>query len=74
MTVRIPLAFLLGHLIQFRHSGAEKYTMGLPSDILQMNIGQIFQTSAIPTHDLSGQTIIVTGANTGLGLEAAKHL
>jgi retinol dehydrogenase-12 len=26
-----------------------------------------------PTQSLSGQTIIVTGANTGLGLEAARH-
>ena len=26
-----------------------------------------------PTHDLSGQTIIVTGANVGLGFEAARH-
>jgi NAD(P)-dependent dehydrogenase (short-subunit alcohol dehydrogenase family) len=27
-----------------------------------------------PNDDFSGQTIIVTGANTGLGLEAARHL
>ena len=26
-----------------------------------------------PTKDFSGQTIIVTGSNTGLGLEAARH-
>lgn len=26
-----------------------------------------------PEHDFSGQTIIVTGANVGLGLEAARH-
>lgn len=26
-----------------------------------------------PTSDFTGQTIIVTGANTGLGLEAARH-
>ena len=48
--------------------------MGLPSDILQMNIGQIFQTPFVPSVDLAGQAIIVTGANTGLGFEAAKHL
>ena len=26
-----------------------------------------------PTESFEGQTIIVTGANTGLGLEAARH-
>ena len=26
-----------------------------------------------PKHSLSGQTVIVTGSNTGLGLEAARH-
>jgi retinol dehydrogenase-12 len=27
----------------------------------------------LPTRDFSGQTIIVTGSNTGMGLEAARH-
>ena len=36
--------------------------------------GQLCQTPILPTADLTGQTIIVTGANTGLGLEASKHL
>jgi retinol dehydrogenase 12 len=36
--------------------------------------GQLFQTPTLPKTDLTGQTIIVTGANTGLGLEASKHL
>ncbi|KAH7389120.1 hypothetical protein BKA64DRAFT_130318 [Cadophora sp. MPI-SDFR-AT-0126] len=31
------------------------------------------QTIPIPTQSFSGQTIIVTGSNTGLGLEAARH-
>ncbi|KAI9750398.1 MAG: hypothetical protein M1815_001839 [Lichina confinis] len=35
---------------------------------------QLFVTPPYPTHDFSGQTIIVTGSNTGLGLEAARHL
>jgi retinol dehydrogenase-12 len=35
---------------------------------------QLFVTLPKPTKDFSGQTIIVTGSNTGLGLEAARHL
>ena len=34
---------------------------------------QLFVTLPYPTHSFSGQTIIVTGSNTGLGLEAARH-
>ena len=34
---------------------------------------QLFLTLPNPTADHSGQTIIVTGANVGLGLEAARH-
>jgi retinol dehydrogenase-12 len=35
---------------------------------------QLFVTLPTPITDFSGQTIIVTGSNTGLGLEAARHL
>ena len=34
---------------------------------------QLFLSLPYPTADHSGQTIIVTGANVGLGLEAARH-
>jgi retinol dehydrogenase-12 len=34
---------------------------------------QYFSTIPYPTHDFTGQYVIVTGANTGLGLEAARH-
>jgi len=34
---------------------------------------QLFETPPYPTEDFTGKTIIVTGANTGLGLEAARH-
>jgi NAD(P)-dependent dehydrogenase (short-subunit alcohol dehydrogenase family) len=35
---------------------------------------QFFQRIPGPTSNFSGQTIIITGSNTGLGLEAARHL
>ncbi|RMY39361.1 hypothetical protein D0866_01980 [Hortaea werneckii] len=34
---------------------------------------QFFITPTYPTQDCSGQTIIVTGSNTGLGKEAVRH-
>ncbi|KAI9702763.1 MAG: hypothetical protein M1836_007977 [Candelina mexicana] len=34
---------------------------------------QLFTKPPYPTHDFSNQTVIVTGSNIGLGLEAARH-
>jgi retinol dehydrogenase 12 len=34
---------------------------------------QFFVTPPYPTHDFTGQTVIVTGSNAGLSLEAARH-
>ncbi|KAI1118994.1 NAD(P)-binding protein [Nemania sp. NC0429] len=34
---------------------------------------QLFVTPKAPKHSFAGQTIIITGANSGLGLEAARH-
>lgn len=47
--------------------------MPAPSDILQFVRGQLFETPTLPKHSFAGQTIVVTGANTGLGLQCAKH-
>jgi NAD(P)-dependent dehydrogenase (short-subunit alcohol dehydrogenase family) len=47
--------------------------MSLLSIIPQFIWRQLFTTPPAPTKDCSGKTVIVTGANTGLGLEAARH-
>jgi len=41
--------------------------------VTQTLYSQLFFTPPYPTHDLTGQTVIVTGSNVGLGLEAARH-
>ena len=43
------------------------------SVLLHFLYSQWFVTPAYPKTDFTGQTIIVTGANVGLGLEAARH-
>jgi retinol dehydrogenase 12 len=39
----------------------------------QFFYSQYFVTPLYPDYDFTGQTVIVTGSNTGLGLEAARH-
>ena len=40
----------------------------------QLFYSQMFVQISPPTGDFSGQTVIVTGSNSGLGYEAVKHL
>ncbi|VUC37205.1 unnamed protein product [Clonostachys rosea] len=42
--------------------------------LLSFVYSQLFVEPPIPDHDFSGQTFVITGGNTGLGLEAARHL
>ena len=44
------------------------------SDISQFLGGQLFGRPYVPAVDLSEKTIVVTGGNTGVGFECAKHL
>lgn len=43
-------------------------------EVCKMLIGQAFGKTWIPDIDFTGKTMVVTGANTGLGLECVKHL
>ena len=44
------------------------------SEVIKMLVGQAFGRTWVPETNLKEKTIVVTGANTGLGLECAKHL
>jgi len=48
-------------------------TMASMAMILNFLYEQLIISLPYPTTDLSGQTIIVTGSNVGLGFEAARH-
>ena len=41
---------------------------------LSLMYSQLFVTMPVPTQSFSGQTVIVTGSNAGLGKEAANHI
>ena len=44
-----------------------------PQDFVGSFLRSQFTTLPYPSHDFTGKTVIVTGANVGLGLEAARH-
>jgi retinol dehydrogenase 12 len=48
--------------------------MGFLSMVLAFLQSHFFLTLPVPKQSFAEQTIIVTGSNTGLGLEAARHL
>jgi retinol dehydrogenase 12 len=41
--------------------------------LFSFHYSQLFITPALPARDFTGQTVIVTGSSSGLGLEAARH-
>lgn len=53
-----------------------EYTMApfVPLSASNFLNSQLRVTLPVPTKSFAGQTVIVTGSNTGLGLEAAKHI
>lgn len=46
----------------------------LLSQLPKFFYNQLFVTPELPKTDCTGRTVIVTGANTGLGKEAARHI
>ncbi|KAF5325749.1 hypothetical protein D9611_000468 [Ephemerocybe angulata] len=46
---------------------------GMKQTFFQLLSGQLRTVPPVVTADLSGKTVVVTGSNGGLGLEAAKH-
>lgn len=43
-------------------------------DVGNMISRQVFGRPSLPEGDFAGKTIIITGANTGVGFEAAKYM
>lgn len=53
---------------------ASPINLDLSKSIRSFFYKQFFVTPAVPTKSFSSQTVIVTGSNTGLGLEAARRI
>ena len=48
--------------------------MGFPAFFVTFLRSQFFTKLPYPTYSFKGQTVVITGSNTGLGLEAARHI
>lgn len=60
--------------LSFSTLGSRRKTCAMAASwIASFLYAQFFKRPPYPTKSFAGQTIIVTGSNTGLGLEAAKH-
>jgi retinol dehydrogenase-12 len=56
------------------HCPQPHYSIIAMGPLRQCLYDQVFVTPVLPNTDCTGRTIIVTGANTGLGKEAARHI
>lgn len=70
---RLQFRYIEDRCIHFV-SGSHCLTMPAPSDILRFMRGQLFETPQLPNTTFDGQTIVITGANSGLGFECAKQV
>ena len=73
-----PLLVEYNSCILFRSSGTFSSLQHRSFDTMAEGVGrflhgQLIWKASLPTQDLTGQTIIVTGANSGLGFVAAGH-
>lgn len=52
----------------------QTHNMPAFSDILQFMRGQLLETPTLPKTSFAGKTVVITGANQGLGFECAKQV
>ncbi|RDL36445.1 putative retinol dehydrogenase protein [Venustampulla echinocandica] len=76
----VPVALKKGNAFAaslLDHRNGTRFNMGalnFPSGFFTRFVrSQLFTKIPYPTHSFAGQTILITGANVGLGLEAARH-
>ncbi|KAL8934905.1 MAG: hypothetical protein Q9216_005678 [Gyalolechia sp. 2 TL-2023] len=67
------MIFAFSLLVEKYLSQKEKHISTLKMSFAKLVYRQLFLSLPYPQSSLNGQTVVVTGANTGLGFEAARH-